>query len=86
MVILTPEIVRFIRSAHSLRLMSTPCFVNHYAKIFGVSCYTVRDVITYRTWRHVTFPVTDEEVGLAQSVDKLKALDPFNVWLDCDYK
>ena len=82
---LTPDIVRFLRSTHSLHHMSTRCFVRHFAKLFEVSPNTIYDVIRYRTWKNVAFPITDEEAGLAESVAELKTLDPFGVWLDCDY-
>ena len=44
----------------------------------GVHPRTVRDIATRRTWRHAlpTMP-GEEEPGLAESVRRMRALDPF---------
>jgi len=86
--ILTEDNVRFIRRAYETDRKlhaSYGLFLRRTANEFNVSPKTIRDVIVFRTWKHVAFPITDEEAGLAESVAELKALDPFGVWLDCDY-
>ena len=46
---LTPELVRTLRAEHF-------AYVTGYATLgrrYGLPWATVRDVVTYRTWRHV---------------------------------
>ena len=80
--ILDPCIVRCIRTVYVDKHMSEfdrSNFYTHTAKILHVAPRTIRDVIQYRTWKHVDFPMLEEEPGLAHSLAELESLDPFEV-------
>lgn len=48
---LTPDIVRALRAEHMAYIRGRG--YSALAKRYGVAWPTVRDVVTYRTWRHV---------------------------------
>jgi len=47
------------------------------AKELGLSVKVVCDIIAFRSWKSVAFPIVDEEAGLSHSIDYLYSLDPF---------
>jgi len=80
--ILNPCVVRAIRTVYADKRLSDfdrSHFDTRVARILHVASKTIRDVIQYRTWKSIDFPILEEEPGLARSVAELESLDPFEV-------
>lgn len=82
---LSPQCAReifehFWRMRHlTARPHATARICRYVGDAYGVSPRTVRDIAMRRTWKEVLPPISegeDEEPGLADSMERLRALDP----------
>ena len=76
---LTVEIVEFIRDSYLAESKHTAkiVFIKRFASYFKVSNDVIRDIITYRTWKHVNCELHDPPVDALRSFEELTKLDPF---------